>query len=186
MSSKLLQLQRLEKAILNCNVCTRLREVTPIPYPHIYYGDPEKLDIFMLMRNPGLEHSYTEVQSQEFLETYKKNWLICNVGKYVENIFGKDFIMNRMFFVNICKCSSPSNSKLNKEEIINCRNFLNIQLDIIKPKVILSFGAEANAFIKSSDIKIPYKTFYHPAAFSYNVGVDAYNEQAKKLREAIK
>ena len=179
------QLQRLEKTIIRCNNCSRLREVTPIPYPHIYYGDPEKLDIFILMRNSGLEHSYEQISLKEFFETYKKNWLVCKVGKYLENILGKDFILNRMFFANICKCSSPNNSKLESEEIKNCKKFFDLQLEIIKPKMLLSFGSEANSFIKEYKSTIPYYTFYHPSAFSYNYDEEKYNKQMNQLRKLI-
>jgi len=157
-------MQELEKQIFDCEKCHRLRSVSPTPWPHVYFGKPENLSLMIVMRNPGLENDPNKIGLQKFKDTYKDMWLKCRVGKYLLETLGKEIVMQKMFFCNICKCSSPSNSQLEKEEIENCKPYLEKQIEIIKPKVILSFGGEANAVMKSMFLKgIPLFTMLHPS-----------------------
>lgn len=157
------ELAQLEQEIFNCNKCERLRSVSPTPWPHVYYGKPENLTLMIVMRNPGLENDPNKIGLQEFKDNYKDLWLRCRVGKYLLENLGKDVVMNKMFFCNICKCSSPSNSSLAFSEVAHCSKYLMKQIGIIKPKLIMSFGSEANNVVKSLSINAERETFYHPS-----------------------
>lgn len=161
------ELEKLANQIFKCDKCSRLLNVTSIPYPHIFYGDAEKLDIFVLMRNPGLENKPINGNITKFIEEFPKLWYECKVGSYLRQTLGEDVVNNRMFFANLCKCSSPNNSPLDQQEINHCLPYLRKQIEIVKPKVILSFGADNNKLIESIAGDIPYYKFYHPSYFSY-------------------
>jgi uracil-DNA glycosylase family 4 len=181
-------LLRLENSVMLCNKCTRLRSVTPIPYPHIYYNTLEELDIMIIGRNAGLEHEYENISKEDFLGKYEDNWWICNIGKYIRNVIGDDYVRNRVFFTNICKCSSPNNSKLKQDELSNCIHYLIYQIKIVKPRYIIVLGREAKECIADnfniSDIEVGY--FYHPSYFSYAGNIELEKKQYNKIRKFLR
>jgi len=158
------ELKQLEQEIFNCSKCQRLRSASLIPWPHVYYGKPEELNLMVVMRNPGLENNHIDVN--KFIDDYEDLWLRCKIGKYLLQNVGKEIVMKKMFFCNICKCSSPSNSPLAVDEIANCNEYLRRQIDIIKPKLIMCFGNEAFNTLQSIDLYIPVEKFYHPSYIS--------------------
>lgn len=180
-------LKELENGIFECNKCKRLREVTPCSWPHIYFGKRKDLSLMIVMRNPGLENDANKIGLAEFKNNYLKLWLNCRVGKYLIKNLGKDIVMNKMFFCNICKCSSPNNSILKKDEIENCKSFLEKQIHFIQPKVIISFGAEANTALKSMFLHgIPLFTMLHPSFISRHGDPIISKQQADELNIIIK
>jgi uracil-DNA glycosylase len=89
-----------------------------------------------------------------------------------------------MFFTNVCKCSSPNNSQLTYDEIKNCVPFLERQLEIVKPKIILTFSSEA----KNLNILKNYNNvfnFYHPSYFVYSKDKNLELEQNNKIQTII-
>lgn len=156
----------LENEIFNCVKCERLRSVSPTPWPHVYFGNIDDLSLMVVMRNPGLENDPNKIGLQEFKDNYKDLWLRCRVGKYLLENLGKNIVMHSMFFCNICKCSSPDNSALERNEINNCCDYLKRQIEIIKPKVILAFGMPAQQTVADMDLNIPVEKFYHPSYLS--------------------
>ena len=58
-----------------------------------------------------------------------------------------------VYIINTVKCRPPKNRVPEKEEKLQCENYLHTQIDIIEPKVIIFCGATA---LKSfSDSKTP-------------------------------
>ena len=168
----------LEDEIKSCNKCTRLRSITPIPMPHILYCKPENVKILAIGRNPGIEDDYNNISHEEFMEIYRKRWWECRVGSYLRKRLGDELIRNNFFFTNVCKCSSPKNATLSPSEKEKCRPFLKRQIEIIKPKVILTFSRDAkdiiSDFIKDHEYYIdesmkgiPVFFLYHPSYFRY-------------------
>lgn len=176
----------LEKAILSCEKCKRLRSVSRTPWPHVYFGKPENLTIMIVMRNPGLENDPDKIGLDKFKETYLDLWLRCRVGKYLLETLGRKVVMQNMFFCNICKCSSPNNSALEKDEIANCMPYLQRQIEIIKPKVILSFGGEAHPVVQSVAGDIPVHTFLHPSYLWRMNNFKTTKQQADEINIIIK
>lgn len=184
-----LKIKNIENKILNCNQCERLREVTPIPMPHIYYKNINDTKLFFVARNPGLENDHSKYSKKEFMEIYKKLWWECNVGKYMRKEFGNKIIANHMFFTNVCKCSSPENKELKATEIYNCTKYLIRQITIIKPKRILAFGWEAANLIENIIKNYNLKTvnsirLYHPSYFRYNP--DKRKDQSQIIKGIIR
>ncbi|MCS7098008.1 MAG: type-4 uracil-DNA glycosylase [Candidatus Methanomethyliaceae archaeon] len=143
---------------------------------------------------------------------------------YYEDIEGKPFVgaagrllnqllmgLNReeLFITNIVKCRPPNNRAPLFDEIAACAEYLDRQILIIKPKVIVCLGRySTNYILKKSGIKIPnsiakirgrlfsidyqglriFAIFtYHPAAALYNPSIRKYLvEDFKLIGEIIK
>lgn len=57
-----------------------------------------------------------------------------------------------VFICNILKCRPPENRDPKPDEIIHCIHFLETQLEIIKPEIIVALGAHAaRTLLKSND-----------------------------------
>lgn len=64
------------------------------------------------------------------------------------------FSREEVFIANIVKCRPPNNRKPWPEEIQACRPYLEEQIAILKPKVIVLLGATALEALMASDLKI--------------------------------
>ena len=58
-------------------------------------------------------------------------------------MFEAGFEQNDFYIANTVKCRPPENRKPTKEEKSACAHFLNSQIDLIKPKIIVLVGATA-------------------------------------------
>jgi len=183
------QFKTLENNILHCNKCPRLRSVTHIPQPHICYTDIKNVKIFGIGRNPGLEYDYSHITIDQMMDNYRELWWKCRFGKYIRAHLGDDMVRNKMFFTNVCKCSSPANNKKKKKKKTNCYPYLEEQIDLINPKLILTFGNDArDILIKHIENrrykgKIKILNFYHPSYFRYTRDIYKSQYQAKFLKK---
>ncbi len=91
------------------------------------------------------------------------------------------FERDQVFICNVVKCRPPQNRKPLPDEMASCSPFLEAQLALIQPKVILALGATAaEALLGSkrslSDLRLkvhsyrgtPLVVTYHPAALLRN------------------
>ena len=91
------------------------------------------------------------------------------------------FERDQVFICNVVKCRPPQNRKPLPDEMASCSAFLEAQLALIQPKVILALGATAaEALLGSkrslSDLRLkvhsyrgtPLVVTYHPAALLRN------------------
>jgi DNA polymerase len=91
------------------------------------------------------------------------------------------FARDEVFICNVVKCRPPQNRKPLPEEIAACSPYLEAQLDLIRPKVILALGATAAEALLGSrrslaDLRgkvhsyrgVPLVVTYHPAALLRN------------------
>lgn len=179
--------EKINNEIRNCKKCKRLREITPFSMSHICYNDLSKAKIFFLGRNPGIENDHSDISPERFDKKYHELWWNCNFGKYVRKYFGDTFIKEKMFFSNICKCSSPENSQLTVEEKQNCNSFLKEQLSIIRPKAIVTFGNEPKETINNFEIlkNIDIINLVHPAYFNHNRESKMIEGQINKIKKVV-
>ena len=144
---------------------------------------------------------------------------------YYEDLQGKAFvgeagkILNRLldliklerkdiYITNVLKCHPPRNHNPNRHEIDSCIGYLYKQIDIIKPRIILTLGKFASKeifdkfdldFSKISEVrgrvfeaetnfgKIKIIPLYHPAVACYhNEMFDELKEDFMKLSLLIK
>lgn len=83
---------------------------------------------------------------------------------------------NGVYIANVLKCRPPANRDPNSEEIAQCRSYLDQQIELIQPKLILGLGRFAAQFITNKTLplgqarqkrytyqNIPCMISYHPA-----------------------
>jgi len=69
---------------------------------------------------------------------------VGRAGQLLEKIIGAcDLKREDVFIANILKCRPPDNRDPRPEEIINCLPFLQRQIEILNPEVIVALGAHA-------------------------------------------
>ncbi len=98
-------------------------------------------------------------------------------GQFLEELLGLiGFKREEVYITNVVKCRPPGNRDPQPDEIEACRAFLDRQIELLKPKVIITLGrySMARAFpnAKISQIHgqprkiggILYIPMYHPAA----------------------
>jgi uracil-DNA glycosylase family 4 len=104
---------------------------------------------------------------------------VGRAGQLLTKIIESTQIWKRpdVFICNVLKCRPPGNRTPQPEEVEQCRPYLEEQIQIIKPKLIIALGASAaQAVLKTTESVgklrnqwhdyngIPLRVTYHPAA----------------------
>ena len=107
-------------------------------------------------------------------------------GDFLNELLGKiELKREDVFITNTCKCRPPENRDPLPEEKVACRHFLDQQLQIIKPKIIVCLGKHSvetylpgmGGIAKMHGKPFPapdgkvYLALYHPAAALHNGGL---------------
>ena len=156
------------------------------------------------------------------------NAQILMVGEspgYHEDIIGKAFVgeagkvldqslevidlkREQIYITNVLKCHPPKNHNPNRQQIDSCIGYLYRQIEIIKPKIIMSLGKFASKemfakfnldFTRISELhgkifeietdfgKIKIIPLYHPAVACYhNEMIEVIKEDFMKIRDELK
>ena len=98
-------------------------------------------------------------------------------GKFLDELLASiNLNRKQVYIANVIKCRPPENRDPLPQEILNCRQWLNRQIEIIHPKVVVTLGRYSMAmfFPQKSISKIHgtaekhdgvlYVAMYHPAA----------------------
>ena len=148
-----------------------------------------------------------------FNEDQQGRPFVGQAGKFLDELL-VSINLNRkqVYIANVIKCRPPENRDPLPQEILNCRQWLNQQIEIIRPKVIVTLGRYSMAmfFPQKSIGKIHgtaekrdgvlYVAMYHPAAalhqgnlkdvikadFLKLPGFIAQNESKAEVKEEIK
>jgi DNA polymerase len=121
-------LSELEKQINKCSKCHLSRTRTNFVFGT---GNPQS-DIVVVGEAPGNDE---DLQGVPFVG--RAGQLLTDILKAI------DLKREDIFICNILKCRPPGNRNPMPEEIIKCRPYLEKQLSIIKPKMILALGTFA-------------------------------------------
>ncbi len=122
-------LREIEKVCKSCYKCglSKTRK-------EVVFGDGA-LDakILLIGEGPGREED----------ETGKP--FVGRAGKLLDKMLAKEGISRRenLYITNVVKCRPPGNRKPEKEEAEACRVYLESQLQLIRPKIIILAGATA-------------------------------------------
>jgi DNA polymerase len=90
---------------------------------------------------------------------------------------------SQVYIANIVKCRPPENRDPQADEVAACRGFLELQIELIQPKVIVLLGRVAAQTMLGNDLTlgrmrgqwyrvcgIDARVTYHPAALLRNAG----------------
>lgn len=129
----------LENQIQNCQRC---EELTQTRSQIITGFGAKNADLLIVEEAPGYDE---DIQGQPF---------VGNSGILYDNML-KAINLDRkqIYTTNIIKCLPPNNRDPHNEEVQNCLSFLNAQIKLIKPKLILALGRIAAQHIMS--VKTP-------------------------------
>ncbi len=106
---------------------------------------------------------------------------VGRAGDFLEELLDHiDLSRDDVFITNIVKCRPPDNRDPRKDEIDSCNHFLEEQIDLIDPEIIVSLGNHATETLTGKKgmkslhgEKLEYDgrtlvPMYHPAAALYN------------------
>lgn len=123
--SKKEEIEELNKQIKTCQKCGLCKTAVQA-VPGIGNQDS---DIMFIGEAPG------------FYEDQKGEPFVGNAGHLLDNFMSKiNLDRTKVFITNIVKHRPPQNRDPKDEEILACKNWLDRQLEIIKPKLIVTLG----------------------------------------------
>ena len=100
--------------------------------PHVFSNLNYKAEFMIVAQNPGEQ------------ECISNKPLVGPSGMNLDKTLEKYNLSRDLFYItNIVKCHTPSNRKPSSDEIFNCSSWINIELKLLKPKVIITLGSPA-------------------------------------------
>ena len=161
-------LEKLNNQILKCEKCALCKTRT-----NVVPGEGSfKAEIMFIGEGPGKKE---DEQGRPFIGA---------AGKLLDKLLA--FINLRredIYIANVVKCRPPQNRDPLPEEVDACRPWLDAQIEIIKPKLIVLLGRHSmDRFLPNQKISIDhgkpkrkngqvYYPIYHPAAALYRNGL---------------
>ena len=154
-------LTELYECIRNCRKCEISKTRT-----HAVPGEgPENSEIMFIGEAPGF---HEDQQGRPF---------VGSAGQFLEQLLESVHLSReKVYITNVIKTRPPDNRDPLPQEIVNCRPWLDRQLEIIKPRIIVTLGRYSMGLflpgktisqIHGSAIKkdgVLYFAMYHPAA----------------------
>jgi len=156
-------LKKLEQIAMECRKCRLASSRTNVVFG---VGNPEA-NLLFIGEGPGRD------------EDLKGEPFVGRSGKLLDRLCEEELGMTRkdFYIANVVKCRPPDNRDPLDDEIQACRGFLEKQIEIINPKVIVALGNYSTRFVlnKTEGIKaLRGKIYsineryvvptYHPAA----------------------
>jgi len=119
------ELQDLHRRIASCPDCDLCRNRT-----HAVPGEgPEDAEIMFVGEGPGF---YEDQQARPF---------VGPAGRYLEELLASISLRRQQVYItNVIKCRPPNNRDPLPNEIEACRKYLQRQIELIKPKLIVTLG----------------------------------------------
>ncbi len=154
-------LTELDKEIALCQKC----EIAKFRNNVVPGEGAENADILFIGEAPGW---HEDQQGRPF---------VGPAGKFLDELLASiNLDRGTVYIANVIKCRPTSNRDPLPEEISNCRNWLNSQIEIINPKMIVTLGRfSMSMFFPGKSISkihgtaqqgdgVVYFAMYHPAA----------------------
>ena len=127
-------------------VCTQCRacELHKTRTNLVFSDGAPNAEIMLIGEAPGAEEDATGIP------------FVGRSGRLLNEFFDKAGISraNQLYIANTIKCRPPQNRVPNSEEKIACRAYLEAQIAVVKPKIILLCGATAAQSFIDEEFKI--------------------------------
>jgi len=138
--NKIAQFEDIKEACLKCSACTLAEKRT-----QVVFGEGNiNADVLLIGEAPGEEE---DKQGIPFIG--RAGQLLSKSLEAVNILRGTD-----TYITNICKCRPPDNRTPELEESNACLHWLNDQIKIIKPKIIILVGSVAMKMLLNPDVTI--------------------------------
>lgn len=165
-SEKASALKALRDEIGDCQMCGLSKGRKNLVFGE---GNPNA-ELMFVGEGPGREE---DQQARPF---------VGEAGKVLTSLINKmGFRREDVYIANVIKCRPPSNRDPEEDEISACSSFIERQIDIIKPKVIIALGRFAAQKLTNSKVPIsrlrgnfhtyngiPVMPTFHPAYLMRN------------------
>jgi uracil-DNA glycosylase family 4 len=164
-----LALKQLDNQIKTCKKC-RLWQGAKNGVP----GEgPLNAKVMLVGQNPGAEEDKT---GKPF---------VGKAGKFLNRVLAKNGINREELFVtNLVKHVTPKNRKPLPDEIAACAAYLEAQVNVIKPKIVVLMGAVAWQAPRVKGVN--YVETYHPsAAMRFTKIRKKFEEDFRVLKELL-
>jgi DNA polymerase len=126
---------------------------------------PEQVDVMFIGEAPGF---HEDKQGRPFVGA---------AGQFLEELLASiDLKREQVFITNVVKCRPPANRDPQPDEIDACQGYLDQQIELLKPKMIVTLGRFSMArYFPNAKISqihgqpkkmdgVIYYPMYHPAA----------------------
>lgn len=132
-------LVELEKHCLECTLCNLRQSCRQVVFGE---GDP-CADLMLVGEGPGAQE---DKEGRPFVGA---------AGKLLNKILHAIGLQrNQVYIANIVKCRPPGNRVPNREEVQSCLPYVEAQIAIIKPKIIVCLGSTALKALVNQDASI--------------------------------
>lgn len=149
-----------------CEKCKLWRGRTNVVFG---VGDPDA-DLMFIGEGPGAE------------EDRRGEPFVGPAGQLLDKIIGAiGLTREQVYIANVVKCRPPGNRDPQPDEASACRSYLDRQIDLVRPKVIVALGRVAAQALLGNDLPlgrmrgewtsvrgVPTMVTYHPAALLRN------------------
>jgi uracil-DNA glycosylase family 4 len=178
--SELTDLYRLIGTCVKCDLCRGRTLAVP--------GEgPENAEIMLVGEGPGFNE---DKQGRPF---------VGQAGQFLEQLLGQaGFKRSDVYITNVVKCRPPGNRDPLPEEVETCHVYLQQQIDLINPKVIVTLGRISMSSLLTTEpiSRVHGKErlvsgryiypMYHPAAALHQPSFRRYLiEDIKRLPEVL-
>ncbi len=134
-------------------------------------GDPDA-DLMFIGEGPGAEEDRQGIP------------FVGRAGELLTKIIGAiELERSAVYIANIVKCRPPGNRDPQPDEVVACRGYLESQIDLVRPKIIVALGRVAAQTLLGETTPlgrmrghwyqvrgVETRVTYHPAALLRNVG----------------
>lgn len=176
-------LARIEAEVAACQAC-QLCQTRTNTVPGC---GSSRADIMFVGEGPGRSE---DLQGKPFVGA---------AGKILDGLLASiDFKREDVFIANVVKCRPPLNRDPLPEEVAACADFLQRQVALVRPKIIILLGRHAmDRFLSGLKISLDhgnpkrkdgqvYFPIYHPAATIYNRAlIEELQKDFKKIPKII-
>ncbi len=157
-----LSLEELKKTVLSCQRCPLRLGATQVVFGE---GNPTA-EVMLIGEGPGQQE---DLQGRPF---------VGPAGQLLDKIIGAcNWQRDSVYIANIVKCRPPHNRVPTINEAQTCSYWLDQQIDLISPKVLIALGSSAARYLISPNLLItrsrgiwheyrgiPVMPTFHPAA----------------------
>ena len=168
--------------------CTRCRLAEGRQTVVFGSGDPDA-DLMFIGEGPGAEE---DRQGLPF---------VGRAGELLTRIIGAiDMTRDQVYIANIIKCRPPQNRDPEPDEVAACRGYLERQIDLVRPRLLVALGRIAAQALLGNDTAIgklrgqwymvrgvPTMVTFHPAALLRNPALKRpLWEDLQKVRDRLR
>ncbi len=164
-------MRTLTEAAAEAATCTRCRLSEGRTQVVYGVGDPDA-DLMFIGEGPGAEEDRQGIP------------FVGRAGELLTKIIAAiELDRSEVYIANIVKCRPPGNRDPQPDEVVACRGYLESQIDLVRPKIIVALGRVAAQTLLGETTPlgrmrghwyqvrgVETRVTYHPAALLRNVG----------------